>query len=452
MSAPILVWLRRDLRRADHPALAAAASQGPVVVAFCLDEHDGRPLGAAARWWLHRSLATWEAITLRRGRCEEEIPRLAATCGARAVFWNQSHDPARAATEERVRRALAVPGRPFLGDSLFEPGTVRTRQGGQFQVFTAFWRAALDLAPPPPPLPAPASLCMTTAPGLALDDLDLLPRPSWWQAMAQLWQPGEPGACRRLADFLDDPVQRYHLERDRPDRNATARLSPHLAWGEISPRQIWHAVHARPVGEGARTFLKELGWREFSRHLLAARPSLPTTALRDEFAVFPWQDQPQALARWQRGRTGYPIVDAGLRQLWATGWMHNRVRMIVASFLVKDLLIPWQRGEEWFWDTLVDADAASNAASWQWVAGCGADAAPFFRIFNPVTQGEKFDPDGAYVSAWVPELATLGAPAIHRPWTLGGVPGYPPPMVDHGHARQQALAAFRSLRQPSLPF
>ncbi|MBR9970129.1 cryptochrome/photolyase family protein [Magnetospirillum sulfuroxidans] len=446
MTAPILIWLRRDLRLADHPALAAAAAEGPVVLAFCLDEQGGRPFGGASRWWLHQSLAQLGGVTLALGRSEQEIPRLALACGARAVYWNQSADPVLRTVEDRVQAALTVPCRIFPGDTLFAPGSVRSKSGGQFQVFTAFWRAALALPPPARPLPAPAALHVAPCPGLELNALGLMPKLEWWRSMASAWRPGEAGATTLLGAFLDGPVQAYHRQRDRPDHDATSRLSPHLAFGEISPRQIWHAAQAVPPDDGVRTFLKELGWREFSRHLLANHPTLPQVPLRREFAAFPWRDDPAALRQWQMGRTGYPIVDAGMRQLWATGWMHNRVRMVVASFLIKDLLIPWQAGEEWFWDTLVDADSASNAASWQWVAGSGADAAPFFRIFNPVTQGEKFDPDGSYVRNWVPELAHLSTAVIHQPWKLGRVPGYPPPMIDHAAARTRALAAFKGLR------
>jgi len=449
MTAPILVWLRRDLRLVDHPALFDAARQGPVVLAFCLDEDGGRPFGGASRWWLHQSLRALGTVTLAMGKSEQEIPRLAQLCGARAVYWNRSADPRLREVEDRMERELGHRARIFPGDTLFTPGAVRTKDGGQFQVFTAFWRAALALPAPDRPLPAPPNLCFAPCPGLALEQLNLMPKLDWWQGMAQDWQPGEAGAARLLAGFLAGPVERYHLERDRADLSATSRLSPYLAFGEISARQVWHAARALPAGQGVETFLKEVGWREFSRHLLCNHPSLPQAPLRRDFASFPWRDDPAALRKWQMGMTGYPMVDAGMRQLWATGWMHNRVRMIVASFLVKDLLVPWQAGEEWFWDTLVDADSANNAASWQWVAGCGADAAPFFRIFNPVTQGEKFDPDGRYVRAWVPELAQVPGAHLHHPWTWGRVPGYPAPMIDHAKARDRALAAFKGLRTPA---
>ena len=448
MSAPILVWLRRDLRLADNPALTRAAAQGPVILAFCRDDTGERSLGQASRWWLHQALARLGPVTLARGRAESEIPRLAAACGARAVYWNRSADPDLRAAEDRVEQALRLECRIFPGDTLFPPGSVRTRQGGQFQVFTAFWRAALALPAPDQPLPVPPGLTVQSGPGLSPEALELMPKRPWWHGLAEQWQPGEAQAADLLKRFLAGPVARYHHDRDRPDRPATSRLSPHLAFGEISARQVWHAAQSAPPGDGTETFLKELGWREFSRHLLARHPDLADQPLRPEFRAFPWQDNPERLRRWQRGQTGYPIIDAGMRQLWRTGWMHNRVRMIAASFLIKDLLIHWRAGEQWFWDTLVDADSANNAASWQWVAGCGADAAPFFRIFNPQTQGEKFDPDGTYVRSWVPELAHLPASLIHQPWKAGRIAGYPPPVIDHAQARLQALAAFKGLRQP----
>ncbi len=462
--APILVWLRQDLRLADHPALAAAVAHGPVVLAYVLDEHGPWPPGAASRWWLHHSLAAMAeavaakggALVLARGRAETEIPRLAAEMGAGAVFWNRRHEPHEAGREQAVADRLAAAGiepRRFAGNLLFEPGSVRTKDRGQFQVFTAFWRCAMTLTPPAMPLPAPACLPIParTPASLPLAALELLPRLPWWHGLAAAWQPGEAAALAKLAAFLDQRLDSYGVARDRPDcDDGTSRLSPHLACGEISPRQIWHAIRARPPSDGAETFLKEVGWREFSYAILAQHPALPEHPLKAEFAGFPWQPDDDALDSWRRGRTGYPLVDAGMRQLWGTGWMHNRVRMIAASFLVKHLLIPWQRGEEWFWDTLVDGDLAANAASWQWVAGSGADAAPYFRIFNPSLQGEKFDPRGAYIRRWVPELAGLPDRFIHRPWeappAMLARTGYPPPIIDHGMARQRALAAFKRLR------
>lgn len=462
-----LIWLRQDLRLADHPALAAA--QGPVVLAFVLDEAGPWQPGGASRWWLHRSLAALAAdvaargnrLVLLKGDALTEIPRLAAAIGAQAVHWNRRWEPGEPAREAEMARrltALGIAARAFAADLLFEPGSVRTKTGGNFQVFTPYWRAALALPDPARPLPAPATLPRpdTLPDGLTLDQLGLMPSIPWWHGMAETWTPGEAGAAANLAGFLDSGLEAYAGDRDRPDRPGTSMLSPHLAFGEISPRQIWHAVRTRPSSTGSETFLKELGWREFSHQLIASFPDLPTRPLQPAFAAFPWMEHAEALRRWQKGQTGFPIVDAGMRQLWATGWMHNRVRMIVGSFLVKDLLLPWQLGERWFWDTLVDANAAANAASWQWVAGCGADAAPYFRVFNPITQGEKFDPAGAYVRRWVPELAGLSDRVIHKPWEtapleLAGARvklgiTYPLPMVDHGEARRRALAAYGEIK------
>jgi deoxyribodipyrimidine photo-lyase len=452
VTRPSLVWLRRDLRLTDQPALAEAARRGPVVAVHVLDQAAPWALGAAARWWLHHSLAALGrdiaarggVLVLRQGDAVEELLRAASECDAAALFWCRHDEPAQQAAEARLTAALTAAGiepAPCRGDTLFPPGSVRGRQGQPLQVFTPFWRAALERPSPPAPVPAP-EVFVRPARLPAGASLPELPRPRWWDGLASRWQPGEAGAGHRLDTFLAAGLEGYARERDRPDHDGSSRLSPHLAFGEISPRQIWQAVSAGPQSEATRGFLRELGWREFSRHLLARTPTLPERPLKPEFDAFPWRDDPAGFAAWCRGATGFPIVDAGMRQLWTTGWMHNRVRMIAASFLVKDLLVNWSIGQGWFWDTLVDADLASNAASWQWVAGCGADAAPFFRIFNPVLQGEKFDPDGSYVRTWVPELAHLPGQAIHRPWDHGG----PAPLLDHKMARDRALAALRTLR------
>jgi deoxyribodipyrimidine photo-lyase len=331
-------------------------------------------------------------------------------------------------------------------------------------VFTPFYKTCLDLEPPKPPLPRPDKVPTpdTWPAGDALGDWGLLPsKPDWAGGMREAWEPGEAGAEARLVDFLDNTMAGYGDGRNRPDKPGTSRLSPHLHFGEISPHQCWHAVEDRLAsgdggGRGGRSFLRELVWREFSHHLLFHWPDLPAKPFRPEFGAFPWERDEEALKAWQQGRTGYPIVDAGMRELWQTGWMHNRVRMITASFLIKHLLVPWQDGEAWFWDTLVDADLANNAASWQWVAGSGADAAPYFRIFNPILQGKKFDPNGDYVRCYVPELANLDTAYLHAPWEapaealdqvgikLGDT--YPQPMVDHAKARQRALAAYQGIK------
>jgi len=478
---PALVWFRQDLRLQDNPALAAARERGGAVVpVYILDEagEGGWAPGAASRWWLHHSLAALDAalrargsrLVLARGPAREVLERLRRESGADAVYWNRRYEPAAIARDRAVRAALAAAGaevRSFNAALLHEPDAVANRQGGPFQVFSPYWRHCLTLpveAPVrlrPGPLPAPER--WPTSASLA--DFRLRPRAAWDGGLAEAWEPGEAGGARRLRRFAAAALAGYDEGRDRPGEDGTSRISPWLHFGEVGPRQAWRAVRAQagdtgvfPPSNGARVFLSELGWREFAHHLLYHFPTTPEKPLRPEFGRFPWAPDPQGkqLRAWQRGRTGYPIVDAGMRQLWRTGWMHNRVRMIVASFLVKHLLLPWNRGAEWFWDTLVDADLANNTVGWQWSAGCGADAAPFFRIFAPVRQGEKFDPEGAYVRRWVPELGRLPAEFVHQPWVApaavlaaAGVrlgENYPPPVVDHAWARDRALAAFRALR------
>jgi deoxyribodipyrimidine photo-lyase len=480
---PVIVWFRESLRLSDHPALATAVERGcQVICLFVLDEESAglRLRGGATRWWLAQSLRSLQAslkaigsdLVLRRGAAATSVPLLARESNAAAVFWNDIAQAPQRAVARDVDEALAMLGiesQSFPDDLLVDPALIRNKEGRTMRVFTPFWKRVLALGDPPQPLPAPKSLPPVSGiTSLTIDDLELEPtKPDWagglretWQR--NTWQPGERAAQARLAAFLETDVQSYVGDRDRPDRDGTSRLSPHLRFGEISPRQVWYAARfaaaAQPsMAAGIDKFMSELGWREFSRHLLYDLPDLATRSLQPSFDAFPWRQDDAALHAWQRGRTGYPIVDAGMRELWHTGIMHNRVRMVVASFLVKHLLIDWREGERWFWDTLVDADSGSNPASWQWVAGSGADAAPYFRVFNPVLQGEKFDPDGAYVRRWVPELAALPAPLIHRPWsaaplelagagvTLGG--SYPAPIVDHKAARERALAAYKRVRK-----
>lgn len=473
----VLVWFRHDLRLADQPALAAALNTGrPVVPVFIWSpaEEAPWPPGAASRWWLHQSLEALSEellrlgsrLILRMGSTLDQLLTIARETGASGVYWNRRYEPAVVQRDTRIKEALGAEGLEalsFNGSLLREPWTVRSKIGGPYQVFTPFWRACLALEDPAPPalppkhLPAPDDWPESRP----LRALELEPRLNWADGFRSGWRPGVAGAREQLDVFLRDALPGYASGRDQPAERGTSRLSPHLHFGEISPREIWHAVRTFAEKTGWRDwrgsqFLTELGWREFAHHLLFHFPDTTTEPLRTEFARFPWRDEASWLRAWQRGRTGYPIVDAGLRELWATGWMHNRVRMITASFLVKDLLQPWQRGAEWFWDTLVDADLAANTLGWQWSAGCGADAAPFFRIFNPVIQGEKFDPEGSYVRRWVPELARLPEKWIHRPWEappmvldaaevrLDG--DYPRPMVSHAIAREVALEAYRKLR------
>ena len=472
-SPPLIVWFRQDLRLADNPALAAAVATGaPVIPVHILDDEGAGVWrrGGASRWWLHHSLAALgddlrvrgAPLILRRGRAAEELDTLIAETGASGVFWNRCYEPAIRTRDEAIKSGLEARGvqaRSFNASLLFEPWTVATQGGQPFKVYTPFAKACRAADAPPRPVPAPHAIRgPATAPrSLALAELGLLPtRPDWAGGLRAAWVPGEAAAQIRLERFLAAAITDYKEQRNRPDIEATSRLSPYLHFGEISPRQLWHAARGREGG-GPDHFVSELLWREFSYHLLFHFPDLPARNWRSSFDAFPWGEDPAGLAAWRRGRTGFPIVDAGMRELWQTGWMHNRVRMIAGSFLVKNLMLPWQLGKAWFWDTLVDADLANNAASWQWVAGCGADAAPYFRIFNPILQGEKFDPDGAYVKRFVPELARLPAQFIHRPWeadeaTLraAGVElgrSYPRPIVDHGKARDRALAAFATLKQ-----
>jgi deoxyribodipyrimidine photo-lyase len=475
---PNIVWFRDDLRLSDHPALHAASQAGaPVICLYVLDETralPARPLGGAACWWLAQSLRALQAdlsaigssLALRKGPAAEVMVELARESGAQAVFWNEIAQAPEQAAADRVAAglgAIGVTSQRFPGDLLAAPSQIRNKEGRGLRVFTPFWKRVQALGAPPEPLPAPKKL--KAAPGIAsdrLEDWHLEPsHPDWAGGLRETWTPGEKAAKTRLSKFLKTGLAGYSGDRDRPDRTGTSGLSPHLRFGEISPRQIWHAARfaadERPALSGdVDKLLSELGWREFCRHLLFDVPDLASRNLQPQFDAFPWKHDDKALAAWQRGRTGYPIVDAGMRELWRTGVMHNRVRMVVASFLVKHLLIDWRCGERWFWDTLVDADAGSNPANWQWVAGSGADAAPYFRVFNPILQGEKFDPDGVYVRRWVPELAALPDKLIHQPWsaaplelTAAGVElgnNYPRPIVDHKAGRARALAAYAKTR------
>lgn len=474
--ASTLVWFRRDLRLQDNPALRAAATHGGAIIPVYIHDvaaEGNWPAGAPSRWWLHHSLLALEAalrergsrLILARGDSMTEIRRLVAATGAGAVAWNRRIEPAGGAQDAAIRGDLQQHGLAVEicnAGLLHEPESIVNRQGGPYQVFTPYWRACLALK-----VGAPIRLAAGSIPApsrwprsLGLDELRLLS--SWAPAPNSGWETGEAAAARRLRAFSTHSIERYAEERDLPAADATSRLSAHLHFGEIGPRQIWAAVRALgraegvfPPHRGAAVFLAELGWREFAHHLLHHFPDTPERPLRAGFADFPWEADSggRRLRAWQQGATGYPIVDAGMRQLARTGWMHNRVRMIVASFLVKHLRLPWSEGAAWFWARLVDADLANNTLGWQWSAGCGADATPYFRIFAPVLQGRKFDPDGAYVRRWVPELAELPAAFVHSPWeaepavlAAAGVrldKDYPRPIVDHAVARAEALAAYR---------
>jgi deoxyribodipyrimidine photo-lyase len=476
MSKSTLLWLRQDLRLADNPALAAAARRGAVIPLFIWspDEEGEWPPGGASKWWLHASLHALDRsfreagarLIIRRGPAHATLSALVNETGADAIFWNRRYEPAIIARDARVKEALRQAGltvESFNAALLHEPWSIQNQSRKPFQVFTPYWKNCLAQPDPAAPLVRPKHL---TAPGkwprsLALDELELQPTRKWAEGIRAAWQPGEAGAQANLKRFLGKAFADYREQRNRPDLTGTSRLSPHLHFGEIGPRQIWHSLQRTAAKQGwtewrNSQFLAEVGWREFSHHLLFHFPQTTTEPLRPEFKKFPWREDAVRLRAWQKGLTGFPMVDAGMRELWTTGWMHNRVRMIVASFLVKDLLLPWQKGARWFWDSLVDADLAQNTLGWQWTAGCGADAAPYFRIFNPTSQGEKFDPQGDYVRRWCPEIGRLPAEWIHRPeeatpevLRAAGVEigrDYPAPIVRHSLARQAALEAYGRIR------
>ena len=475
---PVLLWFRRDLRLGDNPALMSAAASGrPVIPLFILEADGGsggRPRGAASRWWLDKSLKalveTLEAkgsrLVLRSGDPARILPELASETGAEIVVWNRVYEPAALERDGALAKALNAAGvatGSFNASLLFEPDAIRTKSGGAYGVFTPFWRAArpqigpIALQAPPTRLPAPK----TWPASEEIAAWRLHPTAPDWSQGFDIWTPGEAGAKARLDRLLGESFGDYPVARDRPGLEGSSRLSPHLAWGEIGARQIYCAVEGLSAshpesGAAADKFLSELAWREFNYAVLASHPGLAEVNVKGAFDALPWRTDAKGFRAWTRGLTGYPIVDAGMRQLWTEGWMHNRVRLITASFLVKHLLIDWRKGEHWFWDTLVDGDPANNPSNWQWVAGSGMDASPFFRIFNPVIQGEKFDADGAYVRRWIPEIGKLPDRRLHAPWTatadefmaadleLGR--DYPRPIVDHAAARARALEALRSVR------
>lgn len=473
---PVIHWFRKDLRLTDNPALSSAAKSGrPVIAVYILEDGDSDPWapGGASRWWLHHSLKALDQslktlgnrLILRRGQPQEILRDLVNETGATAVHCTSLTEPHAIKVDSGLKHILNELGagfRAFDGNLIFPPESITTKNGEPYKVFTPFYKACLKKFPPPAPLAAPKQLPCTKQliRSDSLNQWKLVPeKPDWSVGWLDMWTPGEAGALARLDSFLEQSAAAYGTRRDRPDILGTSRLSPHLHFGEISPRTCWHhwLANVKPESQDdLKSFFRQIVWREFSHHLLYYWPSFPEEPFRPEFRRFPWIRNEEALRQWQLGLTGYPIVDAGMRELWATGWMHNRVRMVAASFLVKHLLIPWQDGAAWFWDTLVDADLANNSINWQWVAGCGVDAVPFFRIFNPVLQGRKFDPDGTYVRCWIPELAKLPNKYIHEPWTaskhiledskisLGS--DYPFPIVDHMAARNRSLAAFKQLR------
>jgi deoxyribodipyrimidine photo-lyase len=477
--SPALVWFRDDLRLDDQPAVAAVGRR-PALFVFVFDEESSglRRLGGASKWWLAHSLAALAAsvaaiggrLDILRGEAGRIVPALAAACGASEVYWTRRYGGPEVALDNAIEATLVkngVKALSFNGQLLREPWEVVNGSGHAFRVFTPFWKRLRGLGPFHAPTRAPIRLDSVAWPKdgpkrVKLEELGLTPtRPDWSGGLAETWRPGEAGAKERLRRFLDDALAAYPKARDDLAGETTSRLSPHLRFGEISARRVAAAIE-NALADGAPTaacekYLSELAWREFSYSLLYNFPDLAKKNWNAGFDSFPYLNDKNALNAWSNGETGYPIVDAGMRELWHTGYMHNRVRMIAASFLIKHLLCNWRRGEGWFWDTLCDADPANNPASWQWVAGSGADAAPYFRIFNPVLQGRKFDPEGAYVRRWAPELAKISHAHIHAPWlapadelraagvTLGR--DYPEPIVDHAFARKRALAAYQATRE-----
>lgn len=471
MTSNAIVWFRQDLRLSDNPALHHAVEKKHNILPLYIldDENSGEwCMGAASRWWLHHSLSSLHQslgnkLCLATGNPESIIKKLIQEHKIEAIYWNRCYEPWRIQRDTALKKTFSDDGievNSYNGSLLFEPLQTLKNDGTPYKVFTPFYKnGCLKRSTPRSVLTKPKRKKLIDHQILSVGELQLMPAIKWYEQMHDEWQPGEEGAQQRLSDFLDNGIENYKEGRDFPASELTSRLSPHLHFGEISPHQIWQELEAlkdqASNDDNVENFRSELGWREFSNNLLYHFPEIPKKNLQEKFDRFSWRDDPEALKKWQQGMTGYPIVDAGMRELWQTGYMHNRVRMIVGSFLVKNLMIHWHHGEDWFWDTLLDADLANNSASWQWIAGCGADAAPYFRIFNPVTQGQKFDKAGEYVRRYIPEIKALPDQYIHNPWeaksevleeakiSLGE--DYPKPIVDLKESRERALAAFKQL-------
>lgn len=474
-TALVIHWYRQDLRVSDNPALSEAAKHGTVIPIYILDDiNSGNyAIGSAGRCWLHHSLVALnkqlnQRLMVFRGDAVDILRSLCTQHNVKAVFWNRCYEPWRIRRDKAIKkmlRAMNVQATSYNGSLLWEPLHNLKADGSPYKVFTTFYKKGClsSTAPIRPPLPKPPSLKLAneSISEVTIDDLQLLPHKNWHSKFQTHWSTGEAGAQQTLETFIAESINRYKDGRDFPSANAVSRLSPYLHWGEISPHQLWYRISLHTDNEHIEHVKRQLAWREFSYSLLFHFPTLVEKNLQTKFDAFPWQEHPQLLKRWQQGVTGYPIVDAGMRELWQTGYMHNRVRMIVGSFLVKNLLIHWRHGMQWFWDCLLDADLANNSVSWQWVAGCGCDAAPYFRIFNPVTQGEKFDPEGIYTRQYVPELSRLDNKYLFKPWSApasvlarAGVrlgQDYPLPIVDLKTSRDHALSAFKSLSSDKTP-
>ncbi len=472
-NTPIIVWFRQDLRLKDNPALIAAHETGrPIIPLYILDDKNSGEwkMGGASRWWLHQSLKSLgkslnDSLVFDNGNPKDILKDIIKETNADSVYWNRCYEPWRIKRDKEIKQSLSDDGfdvKSFNGALLFEPMDALKEDGTPYKVFTPFYkRGCLERNPEPRDVqPAPKKLNLFEYKRKALDDLALMPNTNWYEQMENEWKPGEKGAQDTLKHFLENGLKGYKEGRNFPNQDNISRLSPYLHYGEISPYDVWHCARVAMVDRQCETdgahFLSEIGWREFSNSLLYHFPHLPRKNLQEKFTDFPWKENEKYLKAWQTGQTGYPIVDAGMRELWQTGYMHNRLRMVVGSFLVKNLLLHWHHGEGWFWDTLLDADLANNSASWQWIAGCGADAAPYFRVFNPLTQGQKFDKTGEYVRRYVPELEKMPDKYLHNPWEApdnvleyAGVElgkSYPKPIVNLKVSRERALEAFKSLK------
>ncbi len=468
-----IVWFRQDLRLADNPAFFEACTNNEKVIPIYIFDEKNSVLGEAQAWWLHQSLSSLSnalaqlglKLILRKGNPLEIFLELVNTISIKAIYWNRCYEPKSIERDKKIKSTFQESGIDvfsFNGSLLNEPWTISNKNGDFFKVFTPYWKTCRQALRAQPEKLIAHNLSSVDVRSDEIDEWRLLPRLEWASQFPNFWTPGEQGAQKRLSQFITHHLNGYKTNRDIPEKRATSLLSPHLHFGEISPWTVLRAIEYAKLDQncdlsGAEHFLSELGWREFSYYLLYHVPSLPHKNFKSDFDAFPWHNDESLLKLWQKGITGYPIVDAGMRELWTTGYMHNRVRMIAASFLTKGLFIDWRLGADWFLDTLVDADLANNSASWQWVAGCGADAAPYFRIFNPVLQSQKFDPNGVYIRRWVPELACLNNVEIHAPWestnaaSIYSKINYPKPIINHSESRSKALAYYSQLNKRTNP-